>query len=57
MFYMEQGIFSDPKNGRISRDGFKTVVIIDPELKSTRNTPFIEALEKDYFCKRADGPL
>jgi alpha-glucosidase len=37
----------------LAADGFKTVVIIDPELKSIRNTPFIKALEKDYFCKRA----
>jgi hypothetical protein len=25
----------------LAADGFKTVVIIDPELKSIRNTPFI----------------
>jgi alpha-glucosidase len=56
-FTWNKEYFPDPKNGRISRDGFKTVVIIDQELKSTRNTQYIEALEKDYFCKRADGPL
>jgi alpha-glucosidase len=41
----------------LAADGFKTVVIIDPGLKSIRNTPFIKSFRKDYFCKRADGPL
>jgi alpha-glucosidase len=32
MFYLEQGIFSDPKRmvAELAEDGFKTVVIIDP---------------------------
>ena len=35
----------------------KTVVIIDPGIKVDKNyTIFRDALEKDYFCKRADGP-
>jgi len=38
-------------------DGFKTVVIIDPGIKIDHEySVFKEGLEKDYFCKRADGP-
>ena len=41
----------------LSDDGFKTVVIIDPGIKIDKEySVFKEALEKDYFCKRADGP-
>ncbi|MCB0836242.1 MAG: glycoside hydrolase family 31 protein [Bacteroidetes bacterium] len=41
----------------LEKDGFKTVVIIDPGIKIDHNYPvFTEALEKDYFCKRSDGP-
>ena len=38
-------------------DGFKTIAIIDPGIKIDMDyNIFREALEKDYFCKRADGP-
>ncbi|MEZ4824678.1 MAG: glycoside hydrolase family 31 protein [Bacteroidia bacterium] len=41
----------------LEKDGFKTVVIIDPGIKIDPNYPvFTEALEKDYFCRRSDGP-
>ncbi len=51
--------FPDPKRmvKELSDDGFKTVVIIDPGIKVDKDySVFAEALEKDYFCKRADGP-
>jgi alpha-glucosidase len=41
----------------LAKDGFKTVVIIDPGIKIDKEySVYNEALEKDYFCKRADGP-
>ncbi|MFP2995076.1 glycoside hydrolase family 31 protein [Spongiivirga sp. MCCC 1A20706] len=51
--------FPDPKKmvKELEDDGFKTVVIIDPGIKIDMNYDvFKEALDKDYFCKRADGP-
>lgn len=40
----------------LSQDGFKTVVIIDPGIKTDPNySVFQEGLENDYFCRRADG--
>ncbi len=51
--------FPDPKRmvKELSDDGFKTVVIIDPGIKIDKDySVFREALEKDYFCRRADGP-
>ncbi len=51
--------FPDPKRmvKELADDGFKTVVIIDPGIKIDKDySVFAEALEKDYFCKRADGP-
>jgi hypothetical protein len=33
------------QNAELAADGFKTVVIIDPELKSIRNTVYKEALK------------
>ncbi|WP_231403178.1 glycoside hydrolase family 31 protein [Hymenobacter guriensis] len=42
----------------LAEDGFKTIVIIDPGIKIDPNYPvYTEALEKDYFCRRGDGPL
>jgi alpha-glucosidase len=39
------------------KDGFKTIVIIDPGIKvDPEYAVFKDAHEKDYFCKRADGP-
>lgn len=52
--------FPDPKKmiDDLEKDGFKTVAIIDPGIKIDKNYPvYTEALENDYFCKRADGPL
>ena len=41
----------------LEKDGFKTVVIIDPGIKIDPNYKvFVEALENDYFCRRSDGP-
>ncbi len=41
----------------LADDGFKTVVIIDPGIKIDYSYDvFLEGLENDYFCKRADGP-
>jgi alpha-glucosidase len=38
--------------------GFKTVVIIDPGIKiDPKYAVYKEALENNYFCRRADGPL
>ncbi|WP_420379556.1 glycoside hydrolase family 31 protein [Gilvibacter sp.] len=52
--------FPDPKKmiDDLEADGFKTVAIIDPGIKIDKDYDiYNEALEKDYFCKRADGPL
>ncbi|MFV9551809.1 glycoside hydrolase family 31 protein [Algibacter sp. PT7-4] len=51
--------FPDPKRmvKELADDGFKTIVIIDPGIKIDMDySVFKEGLEKDYFCKRADGP-
>ena len=51
--------FPDPKRmvKELADQGFKTVVIIDPGIKIDKDySVFKEALENDYFCKRADGP-
>ncbi|MCF7559538.1 glycoside hydrolase family 31 protein [Sabulilitoribacter multivorans] len=51
--------FPDPKRmvKELADDGFKTIVIIDPGIKIDMDySVFREGLEKDYFCKRADGP-
>ena len=51
--------FPDPKRmvSELADDGFKTIVIIDPGIKIDNEYPvFKEGLEKDFFCKRADGP-
>ncbi len=50
--------FPDPKRmvKELLDDGFKTVVIIDPGIKIDKDySVFKEALDNDYFCKRADG--
>lgn len=52
--------FPNPKKmiDDLEADGFKTVAIIDPGIKIDKDYDiYNEALEKDYFCKRADGPL
>ncbi|MEJ2112937.1 MAG: glycoside hydrolase family 31 protein [Flavobacteriaceae bacterium] len=58
-FTWNKEYFPDPKRmvSELEEDGFKTVVIIDPGIKIDKDySVFKEALEKDYFCKRADGP-
>ncbi|MDX2249865.1 MAG: glycoside hydrolase family 31 protein [Bacteroidia bacterium] len=51
--------FPDPAGmiADLEKDGFKTVVIIDPGIKiDPHYKVFTEAFEKDYFCRRSDGP-
>ncbi|CAM4016554.1 glycoside hydrolase family 31 protein [Flavobacterium sinopsychrotolerans] len=58
-FTWNKEYFPDPKRmvAELAEDGFKTVVIIDPGIKIDKEySIYKEALEKDYFCKRADGP-
>lgn len=58
-FTWNKEYFPDPKRmvKELADDGFKTVVIIDPGIKIDNDySVFKEGLEKDYFCKRADGP-
>ncbi|MCD2259347.1 glycoside hydrolase family 31 protein [Psychroserpens luteolus] len=58
-FTWNKDYFPDPKRmvKELADDGFKTVVIIDPGIKIDKDySVFKEALDKDYFCKRADGP-
>lgn len=58
-FTWDKNHFPDPKRmvKELEEDGFKTVVIIDPGIKIDHEySVFKEALDKDYFCKRADGP-
>ena len=58
-FTWDKEHFPEPKRmvKELEDDGFKTVVIIDPGIKiDLEYDVFKEALDKDYFCKRADGP-
>nr|WP_294924633.1 glycoside hydrolase family 31 protein [uncultured Flavobacterium sp.] len=58
-FTWNKNYFPDPKKmvAELAEDGFKTVVIIDPGIKIDKDYwVYKEGLEKDYFCKRADGP-
>ena len=58
-FTWDKKHFPDPKRmvRELEEDGFKTVVIIDPGIKiDLEYDVFKEGLDKDYFCKRADGP-
>ncbi|MDR7212636.1 glycoside hydrolase family 31 protein [Flavobacterium piscis] len=58
-FTWNKEYFPDPKKmvAELAEDGFKTVVIIDPGIKIDKDYwVYQEGLEKDYFCKRADGP-
>ncbi|MEZ4817680.1 MAG: glycoside hydrolase family 31 protein [Flavobacteriaceae bacterium] len=59
-FTWNKDYFPDPKKmvSNLENDGFKTVAIIDPGIKIDKDySIYKEALENDYFCKRADGPL
>lgn len=58
-FTWNKEYFPDPKRmvKELSDDGFKTIVIIDPGIKIDEDYDiYKQGLEKDYFCKRADGP-
>lgn len=58
-FTWNKEYFPDPKRmvRELEENGFKTVAIIDPGIKIDLSYDiFKEALEKDYFCRRADGP-
>ena len=59
-FTWDKNHFPDPKRmfSELEEEGFITVVMIDPGIKVDRDYwVYREALEKDYFCKRADGPI
>jgi alpha-glucosidase len=59
-FTWDKTKFPDPKAmiKDLSKDGFKTVVMIDPGIKVDRDYwVYQEAIKNDYFCKRGDGPL
>ncbi len=58
-FTWSKEYFPEPKRmvAELAKDGFKTVVIIDPGIKIDKDYwVYQEALKNDYFCKRADGP-
>lgn len=59
-FTWDKEKFPDPKKmiSDLEKDGFKTVVMIDPGIKVDPDY-FVcqEGLENDYFCRRGDGPL
>lgn len=58
-FTWDKEYFPNPKRmvDELLEDGFKTVAMIDPGIKVDKDYwVYQEAVEKDYFCKRADGP-
>lgn len=58
-FTWNKEYFPNPKKmvSDLEKDGFKTIVIIDPGIKIDKDYwVYQEALNNDYFCKRADGP-
>jgi alpha-glucosidase len=58
-FTWNKDYFPDPKQmvSELAKQGFKTIVIIDPGIKVDKNySVYNEAIENDYFCKRMDGP-
>ncbi|MGB3590705.1 MAG: glycoside hydrolase family 31 protein [Nonlabens sp.] len=58
-FTWDNDKFPDPTKmiSDLKKDGFKTIAIIDPGIKVDPDySVYQEAMEKDYFCKRADGP-
>ncbi|MBK9733538.1 MAG: glycoside hydrolase family 31 protein [Saprospiraceae bacterium] len=58
-FTWDKEKFSEPKRlvAELKEKGFKSVVIIDPGIKVDEEySIFKEALENNYFCRRADGP-
>jgi len=58
-FTWDNDKFPDPTRmiRELKDDGFKTIAIIDPGIKvDSEYSVYQEAMENDYFCKRADGP-
>lgn len=59
-FTWNKDYFPDQKRmiKELAKDGFKTIVIIDPGIKIDKDYwVWQEGIKNDYFCKRADGPL
>ncbi|MEZ4775498.1 MAG: glycoside hydrolase family 31 protein [Bacteroidia bacterium] len=59
-FTWDKERFPDPRRmiAELESDGFKTVAIIDPGIKIDKNYfVYQQAVEKGYFCRRADGPI
>jgi alpha-glucosidase len=59
-FTWDKKKFPDPKAmiQDLYKDGFKTVVMIDPGIKVDKDYwVYQEAIKNNYFCKRGDGPL
>ncbi|MDN4165080.1 glycoside hydrolase family 31 protein [Cytophagales bacterium LB-30] len=59
-FTWNKEYFPEPKRmvKELLGDGFKTVVIIDPGIKMDKDYwVWQQGIQKDYFCKRADGTL
>ncbi|HEY8920751.1 MAG TPA: glycoside hydrolase family 31 protein [Chitinophaga sp.] len=57
-FTWSKEYFPDPAGliKDLAAEGFKVVVIIDPGIKADPDYDiYKEGMEKDYFCKRADG--
>lgn len=57
-FTWSKEYFPDPAGliKDLAAEGFKVVVIIDPGIKADPDyNIYKEGMEKDYFCKRADG--
>jgi len=57
-FTWDKSRFPNPKKmiSDLDESGFKTVVMIDPGIKIDKDYwVYQEAVENDYFCKRADG--
>jgi alpha-glucosidase len=59
-FTWDKEKFPEPKAmiSELKEKGFKTIVIIDPGIKIDEKYPvYNEAIENNYFCRRADGPF
>lgn len=59
-FTWNKDYFPNPKKmiAELAKQGFKTIVIIDPGIKVDKDYwVYQQGVEKDYFCKRMDGPL
>ena len=57
-FTWSKEYFPEPKKmvDDLAKDGFKTIVIIDPGIKIDPDYEvYKQAIANDYFCKRADG--